>query len=136
MVIENKYEYDSLLEVFDLMSERFKKITLDSCLEFDQMSDKKRLTKNELVQIICSVMEIKPEHLILKTRKREILQCRQMVYYFLSLYYEYSTTFIGRLFGQDHATVIHAKRHISDLIKSNKEIRNYYSQIKKLINEN
>ena len=136
MIIENEKEKAYLNELYDLMPARMQSIYLDAAVEFDKKTDKKRLLpKNQVIKIICEVMDIKPEVISLKTRKREIVICRQMVYYFLSTYYDYSYAFIGRLYRQDHATVIHAKKTIESLIETNREIRQCYKSIKEQIYE-
>jgi chromosomal replication initiator protein len=135
MVIENEREKAYLNELYDLMPARMQSIYLDAAFEFEQKHYKMSLSKDDIIRVVCEVMEIHPDLISLKTRKREIVVCRQMVYYFLSIYFDYSLAFIGRLFKQDHATVIHAKKTIMNLVHTNKEIRRSYETIKKMIYE-
>jgi chromosomal replication initiator protein len=135
MIIENEKEKAYLNELYDLMPARMQSIYLDAVVEFEQRTDRKPLSKEDIINIVCEVMEIHPDLISLKTRKREIVVCRQMVYYFLSIYFDYSLAFIGRLFKQDHATVIHAKKTIMNLVHTDRNIRRSYETIKKMIYE-
>jgi len=135
MIIENEREKAYLNELYDLMPARMQSIYLDAVVEFDQRTDRKPLSKEDIIRIVCEVMEIHPDLISLKTRKREIVVCRQMVYHVLSMYFDYSLAFIGRLFKQDHATVIHAKKTIRNLLFSDREILKRYETIKKMIYE-
>ena len=135
MIIENEKEKAYLNELYDLMPARMQSIYLDAVVEFEQRTDRKPLSKEDIINIVCEVMEIHPDLISLKTRKREIVVCRQMVYYFLSIYFDYSLAFIGRLFKQDHATVIHAKKTIMNLVHTDRNIRQSYETIKKMIYE-
>jgi chromosomal replication initiator protein len=135
MVIENEKEKAYLNELYDLMPARMQSIYLDAAFEFEQKHYKMSLSKDDIIRVVCEVMEISPELISLKTRKREIVVCRQMVYHVLSMYFDYSLAFIGRLFKQDHATVIHAKKTIRNLLFSDREILKRYETIKKMIYE-
>lgn len=134
MIIETQQEKVCLDQFYDLMPVRMKAIYIDACNKFEH-NNFKRLSKDQIIKIVCQVMDVHIDTLPMKTRKREIVTCRQMTYLFLSLYFGYSLTYLGRLFNQDHATVVHAKKNILDLIESSKEIRSYYEQINKKIYE-
>ena len=135
MIIENEKEKAYLNELYDLMPARMQSIYLDAVVEFEQRTYRKPRRKEDIIRIICEVMEILPDLVSLKTRKREIVVCRQMIYYFLSIYFDYSYAFIGRLFKQHHATVIHAKKTILNLTHTSRDIRRSYETIKKRIYE-
>ena len=58
------------------------------------------------------------------TRKREYVYGRQIAMYLMTKYTRYSLAKIGEKFGgKDHATVLHAKRTIIDLISTSKNIK-------------
>lgn len=72
-----------------------------------------------------------------KTRKRETVEARQLCMFILRKIckgengLELSTTIVGRLCGnKDHSTVIHAVRHVNNMIDSkDKKFLNNYSEI-------
>jgi hypothetical protein len=58
------------------------------------------------------------------TRKREIVQTRQECMYFLSKFTKLSLSQIGaNIGGKDHATVLHAKKTIQNVIDTDNEFR-------------
>ena len=68
------------------------------------------------------------------TRKREIVQRRQIIMNQLYKRTKLSLQTIGDQFGKDHSTVIHANRTISNLYETCPEIRTYVDDIDKIIN--
>ncbi|MCF8339209.1 MAG: hypothetical protein K9I74_14625 [Bacteroidales bacterium] len=49
------------------------------------------------------------------TRKREIVEARQMAMYLYKKHTKFSTPVIGGKFGRDHATVLHAQKVMKQL---------------------
>jgi len=78
-----------------------------------------RFTKNnieKLKQIVCYNKEVDPDMLLLKTRKREIVESRQLVAYFLYKKFEKRSLHkIGLELGKDHATIIHSIKTVERL---------------------
>lgn len=69
-----------------------------------------------------------------KTRKREIVECRQIAHYFSKKYTKKSLAVIGLKIGKkDHATVLHSCKTVNDLIDTDIEFRNKIKQIEKLL---
>jgi len=69
-----------------------------------------------------------------KTRKREIVQARQLAMYFSKKMTKASLATIGLHCGnKDHATVLHACRTVNNLIETDKQFRNYVEEIDKKI---
>jgi len=70
-----------------------------------------------------------------KTRKREIVQARQLTMYFSKQLTKNSLAAIGAQCGnKDHATVLHACRTVSNLAETDKRFRTYVDDIKKKLN--
>ncbi|MBP8994285.1 MAG: hypothetical protein KBG30_10835 [Bacteroidales bacterium] len=61
-----------------------------------------------------------------KKRKREHVICRQVSMKILNEDLKYSTTQAGLPFGKDHATVLHAKKTINNLMETDKKFRYDY----------
>jgi len=98
-----------------------------------------------LLELISDTVEdyysIPRGHLKIVIRKTEIKEPRQIAMYFgMQLLYPknkslYSQTKMGKFFGKDHATVIHANKRISGLIETDKILRVDVEEIGKKINE-
>lgn len=56
-----------------------------------------------------------------KSRERIVVTCRH-IFNFIALRYGYTCSSIGRFIDQDHATVLHSKMKVRDLLDSNDEI--------------
>ncbi len=80
--------------------------------------------------IVCEHQGRNKEVLHMTTRKREIVQCRQLVYFFVKDYIVKSLTNIGAYFNQDHATVIHGINTIAALCENNKQMKQDVDEIK------
>lgn len=74
-----------------------------------------------------------------QTRKREVVQCRQIAMWLLNTNTRRSLNYIGgNIGGKYHATVLYAKKTVNNLIDTNKRFKDDVEQIdyqfKKLIN--
>ena len=77
---------------------------------------------------VCNYYGMQTDTLNSKSRKREIVQARQIAMYFSKQLTNSSLSTIGSIIGKkDHATVLHACKTINNLIETDKEIK---SQIK------
>lgn len=79
--------------------------------------------------IIDAVIRYCGKNILLKTRKREFSEPRQLAMYFIRLNTKLHSTSIGKLFGKDHATVLHAVKTISDLINIDKAFKTKYAPL-------
>jgi hypothetical protein len=68
------------------------------------------------------------------TRRRDIVERRQVAIYILRNHTELSLSKIGGIFKKDHATALHAIRTIKNLIEVDKKIMYYVASIKVKIN--
>lgn len=84
--------------------------------------------------IISRYYGIQPEACFIKIRKRGIVQCRQLVYYFTKMKNENITwDFMASFFGQDHATAMHGIKTIEALNFTNRNIAKDILNISKLL---
>ncbi len=90
------------------------------------------ITVDKIKNVVCGYFNMKLELLQSKTRKREIVQARQIAMYFSKNLTSSSLTAIGaEIGGKDHATVLHACRTISNLVDTDKRFKKYIDDIKK-----
>ena len=89
------------------------------------------LTIDEIQRISCEYFNI-PEDLIRgKTRKREVVQARQVAMYFSKQLTQHSLKTIGLHFGgRDHSTVIHANQSVEDHIDTDPKFAEMIEEIR------
>ncbi len=85
----------------------------------------------EIIQkIVSKYFDIPVDILVSKTRKRNIVQARQIVMYLAKKYTKKSLVKIGKENGgRDHATVLHACRTVKNLIDIDKKFSRYVAEI-------
>tara|TARA_B100000767_G_scaffold258895_1_gene268068 strand:- start:27 stop:1457 length:1431 start_codon:yes stop_codon:yes gene_type:complete len=83
-------------------------------------------------KIVCDYFDIPIETMKSKTRKREIVQCRQLAMFFSKQMTKNSLAMIGKHCGnKDHATVLHACKTVNNLADTDKRFKGYISDIEK-----
>ncbi len=93
---------------------------------------KRELSINYIQQTVCDYFKIEVEVLKSKSRKREILQARQIAMYLSKEMTDFSLVQIGaELGGKDHSTVLHACKTIKNLINEDENIKNYVTDIER-----
>ena len=84
--------------------------------------------------LVCEYFKIQQEALKSKSRKREIVQARQISMYFAKKMTKNSLKTIGEFFGgRDHSTVIHSCQTVEDLMETDRSFRGYVEEINKQI---
>ena len=93
------------------------------------------ITIGMIEKVTCDYFNITRESLLSKSRKRNIVQARQIAMYMSrNLINGCSLSTIGmELGGKDHATVLHACSTVSDLIDTDKTFRQYVTDIEKIL---
>jgi chromosomal replication initiator protein len=85
-------------------------------------------------KVVSEYFEIPVEKLKEKTRKREVVQARQISMFFAKRYTNLSLKAIGQHFGgRDHSTVIHAITTVQDLMSYDRQIKNQVEEIQRKI---
>lgn len=97
----------------------------------------KELTIDHIQGLVCEHFEMPAELLKSKTRKREIVQARQISMFLAKKYTKTSLANIGKFFGgRDHSTVIHACQTVSNLMDTDSFFKDHVDDIQKKININ
>ena len=114
-----------------------KSITLDLA---KQMIDKfvkntaREVSIEYIQKVVCDYFDLPIELMKSKTRKREVVQARQIAMYFSKKMTKSSLANIGmHCGGKDHATVLHACKTVNNLIDTDKRFRGYVSDLEKKI---
>ena len=97
--------------------------------------EQNEVTMDKVQEVVCDYFNITRETLLSKSRKRQIVQARQIAMYMSrNLIGGCSLSTIGmELGGKDHATVLHACNTVSDLMSTDKMFRQYVSDIEKML---
>ena len=112
-----------------------KEITLELTKEMiDKLikSTKREISIDYIQKVVCNYYNIGLEQLQSKTRKREIVQARQVAMFFSKTLTKSSLATIGsQIGGKDHATVLHACKTVNNLIETDKRFRLQVDEIEK-----
>ena len=92
------------------------------------------LTIEEIQRIACEYFNI-PEDLVrAKTRKREVVQARQVAMFFCKQLTQHSLKTIGLHFGgRDHSTVIHANQSVENQIETDHKFAEMIDELRRTI---
>ncbi len=112
-----------------------KDITLDlakSIIDKIIRNTRKEISIEYIQKVVSNYFNIPMETMHSKTRKREIVQARQIAMFFSKSMTKSSLTTIGyQIGGKDHATVLHACKTINNLIDTDKKFRTQIEEIEK-----
>lgn len=87
-----------------------------------------------IINVICKQLDISSEDFYSKSKKRELVQARQLAMHFAKKYTKCSLAVIGeQCGGKNHATVIHALKTVSNLLETDKKFRALANDIEKNI---
>ena len=104
-----------------------KEITLELAIRMINKlvnNTKRELTIDYISKVVSDYFCIPVDSLSVKTRKREIVQARQIAMYFSKNLTQSSLASIGsQIGGKDHATVLHACRTVTNLKEIDKNFR-------------
>ena len=112
-----------------------KEITLDLARQMiDKLvkNTKREISIDYIQKVVCDYFSMQVELLKSRTRKREIVQARQIAMFFAKSLTKSSLATIGsQIGGKDHATVLHACKTVNNLIDTDKRFRLYIDEIEK-----
>src|SRR3954469_25050822 len=84
----------------------------------------KEITIESIQKMVCEYFDVPYDKLLQKTRKREIVQARQITMYLAKSFTKNSLKTIGEHFGgRDHTTVIHSCQTVKDLMDTDSMFR-------------
>ena len=95
---------------------------------------KNDVTIDKVQKAVCQYFNITRDTLLSKSRKRQIVQARQIAMYMSRNLLNCSLSTIGsEIGGKDHATVLHACTTVQDLMSIDKTFRQYVTDIEKML---
>ncbi len=130
----------ALISILAQASMNKRAITLDLA---KQMIDKyvknttHEVSIDYIQKVVCDYFDLPIEMLKSKTRKRQVVQARQIAMYFAKSMTKSSLSSIGaHCGGKDHATVLHACRTVNNLIETDKKFKASVQELQKKISIN
>lgn len=97
--------------------------------------ERTEVTPDLILRTVCEYFNITREQLLSPTRKRQIVQARQIAMFECrNLIPNCSLSTIGaELGGKDHATVVHACSTVQDLVHTDKQFRQWVEDIENMV---
>ena len=127
----------ALISIMAQSSLNRKAITLDlarNMIDKFVKSTTREISIDYIQKVVCDYFNLPVDIINSKTRKREIVQARQLAMYFSKKHTKSSLATIGLHCGnKDHATVLHACRTINNLVETDKQFRTYVEELDKKI---
>ncbi len=112
-------------------------ITLDfaaQALNLAVSEEHETVTSDKIIGSVCSFFKITRENLLGKSKKKELVQPRQICAYLMCEIMSIPLESIGKaLGGRDHTTVIHSRDKIANLIRVNDRIAKEVEDVRNLI---
>lgn len=117
-----------------------KAITLDlakSMIDKFVKNTAREVSIDYIQKVVSDYFDLPVEMMKSKTRKREVVQARQIAMYFSKSMTKSSLATIGaHCGGKDHATVLHACRTVNNLMDTDKRFKSYIDELEKKISIN
>jgi len=114
-----------------------KKITLELAENLTEKlvgKSRSEISVSKIQKTVCDYFKINPELFLSSSRKRELVQARQIAMFLSRNLTNSSLASIGsQTGGRDHATVLHAYNTVCDLIDTDRSFRKYVVDIEKQI---
>ncbi|MEZ4786841.1 chromosomal replication initiator protein DnaA [Flavobacterium haoranii] len=97
---------------------------------------KREISVDYIQKIISDYFQLDIETLQSKTRKRDVVQARQLAMFFAKKYTKNSLASIGSQIGnRDHATVLHACKTVDNLVSTDKQFRKFVDDLNKKLSQ-
>lgn len=94
----------------------------------------KEITVEHIQKIVGEYFDIPIEKINSSTRKREIVQARQLAMYFSKTYTNNSLANIGNKLGKkDHATVLHACKTVKNLYDTDRNFKKHFDELDNIL---
>jgi chromosomal replication initiator protein len=93
---------------------------------------KREISIDYIQKIVSDYFQLDLETLQSKTRKRHVVQARQLAMFFAKKFTKASLANIGSQIGdRDHATVLHACKTVDNLVSTDKQFKKFVEDIHK-----
>ncbi len=94
----------------------------------------KVMTVEKIRDVVCEYFKLSVDAILTKSRKREVVQARQIAMYLAKQMTSNSLSSIGHTIGnRDHATVLHACKTVDNQIETDKQFRKSVQDIERML---
>ncbi len=95
-----------------------------------------KITVELIKEKVCEFFELKVEDIATQSRKREVVEARQITMYLSKNLTKDSLTSIGKKIGnRNHATVVHSCKKVKDLMDTDQHYKKNVEEIKEKLKE-
>lgn len=116
-----------------------KEVTLELATQIVEKfvkNTKREVSIDYIQKVVSDYFQMDVSTLQSKTRKRHIVQARQLAMFFAKKYTKASLASIGSQIGRrDHATVLHACKTVDNLAETDKQFRKYIDDLTKKLSQ-
>ena len=99
-------------------------------------STTREITIDYIQKVVCDYFKLPVDSIQSSTRKREIVQARQLTMYFAKKMTKSSLAIIGLQCGnKDHATVLHACKTVANLNETDKQFHYWVEELERKFKE-
>ncbi len=124
----------SLLAHSTLTNKKIDLALAESLIEKLVTRNRPEITIERIQKAVCEYFKIEPDTFLSSSRKRELVQARQISMYLSRNHTKNSLASIGTSTGgRDHATVLHAYNTVCDLLDTDRSFRKFVTDIEKQI---
>ena len=120
------------IEISEEMKQAIESIGRYDVVEKFVKNVKREISIDYIQKIVSDYFQLDLEILQSKTRKRHVVQARQLAMFFAKKYTKASLANIGSQIGdRDHATVLHACKTVDNLVATDKQFKKFVDDIQK-----
>ena len=92
------------------------------------------VTSDKIISSVCAFYKISRENLLGKSKKKELVQPRQICAFLMCDIMNIPLVSIGEAMGgRDHTTIIHSREKVNNLLKVNDRVAKEVNDIKNII---
>lgn len=135
----NIREMESSLERVMLLSKLYAKpptveIAIEACKDYAK-AEPETMSADDIIEATLRMYtKVTKEDIFGKSRKKEIVEPRQICMYLMTELLAMPTTTVGKIFGgRDHSTVIHARDTIASLVSEDERIKSRVNDVKNML---
>ena len=113
-----------------------KPITIDlvnDALKESAGEKQEELEADDIINCVCNFYKVAKPELLSKKKTKEIALARQVGMYLVLEMMSLPQLTVGKIFGRDHATVIHARDKITELMETDSKLSVEINDIKKML---
>lgn len=96
---------------------------------FEHIKRSDNIMTDNIIKDVCDEYGIELDDLFSKSRYRILVEPRQVLFYILHKKLNIPCQKVGKMFGKNHATILHGANQIKNFMEFDKPLRNRVNQI-------